>query len=613
MVTNTLVPTSFGEHNDHFQRRSIHKLSVTSDGSNIDMARVSLNKMMRMSTDDASLGDVINNFRNQLGLMPIAMSEGPFVLETLKISYTYCWSASLVPKPKDWDGHINVTGFIFRKPPHYEPTSDLAEFLAAGPPPVYIGFGSIVVEDPARLLETILDAVKLTGIRAIISKGWSELTAIEDLENVYMIDDCPHEWLFQHVSAVVHHGGAGTCAAGLLCGKPTTVIPFFGDQTFWGERVQSAGAGPAPIPYKRLTAQNLAEAIKFCLSPSVTQAAEEISKGMREENGTESAVGSFHRSLSMTELSCDFISTMPAVYTLRRHGETMKVSAPIADLLLNSGKVKPRHLRLFQPCRFDIENQRWDPFSSVASSGLGTTYDVLTELNGIWYNPYKINKQYKLDQAALDGAKSDDTINIDREITSTSSISLTTNGLDSTRPTRRMIGAVAIALPRLTGAFFKGIYFDIPLAMTEGLRNCPKIYGDEVKPHRAITDWRSGAIVGGKEAIKGIGTGLIDLYVQPKKGYEENGVLGASLGVLKGAVGTPMKVGAGVMSIYAYPAQGIWRTIYDSTHGKTQKTILSARRVHDIHFADKNVVNEEEVLARFHLLIKGKKRAQDSL
>jgi UDP:flavonoid glycosyltransferase YjiC (YdhE family) len=123
-----------------------------------------------------------------------------------------------------------VCGFFFREAPDYCPDPELSEFMQRGPPPVYIGFGSIVVDDPARLTSTIVAAVKETGVRAIISKGWSNLGENEPADDdIFYLGDCPHEWLFQHVSAVVHHGGAGTTACGLVNGRPTVVVPFFGE------------------------------------------------------------------------------------------------------------------------------------------------------------------------------------------------------------------------------------------------------------------------------------------------------------------------------------------------------------------------------------------------
>jgi UDP:flavonoid glycosyltransferase YjiC (YdhE family) len=102
--------------------------------------------------------------------------------------------------------------------------------LRSGPPPVYIGFGSIVIDDPEKLTATILEAVEITGVCAIISRGWSKLGGNRQNDsNIFYLGDCPHEWLFQHVTAVVHHGGAGTTACGLINARPTTIVPFFGE------------------------------------------------------------------------------------------------------------------------------------------------------------------------------------------------------------------------------------------------------------------------------------------------------------------------------------------------------------------------------------------------
>jgi UDP:flavonoid glycosyltransferase YjiC (YdhE family) len=155
---------------------------------------------------------------------------------------------ALIPKPQDWLENIgelmsiveftstlasdsdrtDVSGFFFREMSHYQLPPELLSFLEQGPPPVYIGFGSIVLEDPNQLLNMVLDAVKTAGARAIISKGWSN-PEFEDRDDVCIIGDCPHEWLFTKVAAVVHHGGAGTTACGLKNGKPTFIIPFFGE------------------------------------------------------------------------------------------------------------------------------------------------------------------------------------------------------------------------------------------------------------------------------------------------------------------------------------------------------------------------------------------------
>lgn len=123
---------------------------------------------------------------------------------------------------------VDVCGFFFQEPSPYTPSPELAEFLESGPPPIYIGFGSIVIDNPEKLVDNVLKAVEMAGVRAIVSQGWSQLAGRPD-PNVFYIGDCPHTWLFQHVAAVVHHGGAGTTACGLLNGRPTTIVPFFGE------------------------------------------------------------------------------------------------------------------------------------------------------------------------------------------------------------------------------------------------------------------------------------------------------------------------------------------------------------------------------------------------
>lgn len=92
------------------------------------------------------IGDVINNFRGRLDLRPIPITEGPTLLKTLRIPHTYCWSPALIPRPSDWPSHVNVSGFFFQDIRDYTPPKSLEMFLQAGPPPVYIGFGSIVLD-----------------------------------------------------------------------------------------------------------------------------------------------------------------------------------------------------------------------------------------------------------------------------------------------------------------------------------------------------------------------------------------------------------------------------------------------------------------------------------
>lgn len=257
-------------------------------------------------------------------------------------------SPSLLPKPQDWADNIDVCGFQFLPTEsNYEPSEELDTFLKAGKPPIYIGFGSIVVEDPQKLTQTLFEAVRRTGQRALISRGWSKIGSGEtDIpDNIFLLGPCPHDWLFQRVSCVVHHGGAGTTAAGLLLGLPTVIVPFFGDQPFWGSIVARAGAGPHPIPFKELTAEKLAVAIQEALGEDAQRCAKEIGENMRTEQGVQNAVNSFHQHLDAGALRCSVCPDRPAVWWLKH--SHIKLSTFAAAILMHTGHIKAKDVVLY--------------------------------------------------------------------------------------------------------------------------------------------------------------------------------------------------------------------------------------------------------------------------
>jgi hypothetical protein len=320
------------------------------------------------------LGDVINRFRERaLGLDPISLIWAPGMLSRLRVPYTYCWSPALIPKPKDWGQHISISGFYFLSlAASYTPAPELAAFLAAGPPPVYIGFGSIVVDDPDSMTKLIFEAVRKTGVRALVSKGWGGLGAhdVGIPEGVFMLGNVPHDWLFQHVSCVVHHGGAGTTAAGIATGKPTVVVPFFGDQLFWGAMVARAGAGPSPIPCKQLTAEKLADAITEALKPETLEKAKELGAKIKEEKGCEQGGKSFHDMLDVDNLRCSFAPSRVAIWRITR--TKTRLSTLAAAVLADQGLLNFADLRLYRPREHDTEDGPWDPISGGASALIGT-------------------------------------------------------------------------------------------------------------------------------------------------------------------------------------------------------------------------------------------------
>ena len=212
---------------------------------------------------------------------------------------------------------------------------------------MYIGFGSIVVDDPNAMTALIFDAVKKSGQRALVSKGWGGFGG-EDLEvpeGIFMLGNVPHDWLFKHVSCVVHHGGAGTTAAGVAMGKPTIIVPFFGDQPFWGSMVWKAGAGPKPIPSKQLTSGNLAAAIDEALQPSVLERAQEMAARIALEKGTEDGAKNFHANLDIDSLRCALAPSRVAVWRIKR--TKIRLSAFAATVLGSEGLLEFSNLKLY--------------------------------------------------------------------------------------------------------------------------------------------------------------------------------------------------------------------------------------------------------------------------
>ncbi|OCK78638.1 glycosyltransferase family 1 protein [Lepidopterella palustris CBS 459.81] len=340
------------------------------------------------------LGDAINQFRKKaLGLEPISLLWAPGMASRLKIPHTYFWSTALIPKPRDWSSNITVSGFChLRLASSYTPNPDLVKFLESGRKPIYIGFGSIVVSDSLAFTELILEAVQKAHVRAVISKGWGGFATYNKgiPPEVFVVGNVPHDWLFPRVSCVVHHGGAGTTAAGLLAGKPTVVVPFFGDQPFWGSVIAKAGAGPHPIPYKELTSEALAEEIKAALQPQVCEKAVALAKALNQEEGSENAAKSFHDALDINTLRCSLDSKQTAVWRVKN--TSLRLSALAAAVLMEEKLLSFGDLQRYRAIEYDPEDGPWDPISGGASALLGTLGSLVIGMVTI---PKSISKALK--------------------------------------------------------------------------------------------------------------------------------------------------------------------------------------------------------------------------
>ncbi|KAK1755035.1 glycosyltransferase family 28 domain-containing protein [Echria macrotheca] len=604
------------------------------------------------------LGDVINRFRTRiLDLEPMSLIWAPGLLSRLRIPTTYCWSPALIPKPADWGAEVTISGFYFLNlASSYTPDPDLAAFLAAGPPPVYIGFGSIVVDDPNKLTRTIFDAVSATGVRALVSKGWGGLgaDALGIPDNVFMLGNCPHDWLFPRVSAVVHHGGAGTSAAGIKAGKPTIVVPFFGDQPFWGAMIAKAGAGPAPIPAKKLNAENLAEAIKEALKPETKARAEELGEKLRSEKGADVGGKSFHQFLDTDKLRCSLAPSRVAVWRVRR--TKTRLSALAAAVLVNEGILQYSDLKLCRHQEYNTEEQPWDPITAVTSALVG---DIGTMAMAVADFPREIFKPppphdagdtplcgkvpeptSEVPAQSADGATlastpsaaSLSTITSDTTSTAPSQPSLfgmsshrslireasarhrspssspsrgsSRRNHDPTSPGRTVNVETAIEAGENVGRIVTtGMKMPLNFCMglARGFRNAPKLYHDDtVRPMEKVTNLSTGLKVAGKEFGLGFYDGISGLVTQPLRSVEKEGARGFLKGVGKGIGGLVLKPAAAVWSLPAYAMQGVQAEVRNLFARSSLNSIMTARvRQGREDLRNSTVEEQKDILVRW--------------
>ncbi|CAA9577642.1 MAG: UDP-glucose:sterol glucosyltransferase, partial [uncultured Thermomicrobiales bacterium] len=257
--------------------------------------RLSFRVMRQMFWQGFKVADVAT--RRELGL-----GKGPWggpyrALERNRVPALYGYSPHVLPRPADWPAEHHVTGYWFLGAPEgWTPPPDLAAFLDAGEPPVFVGFGSMGSRDPREAGRVALEALERSGRRGVLASGWGGLTAADLPDTVFPVTSIPHTWLFPRMAAVVHHGGAGTTGAALRAGVPSVVVPFGLDQPFWGRRVAALGVGTQPIPRKRLTSARLAKAItESTTDAAMLRRAGALGRDLGAEDGVGAAVALIHR------------------------------------------------------------------------------------------------------------------------------------------------------------------------------------------------------------------------------------------------------------------------------------------------------------------------------
>jgi sterol 3beta-glucosyltransferase len=240
------------------------------------------------------LRPILNPWRQSLGLARMPLRGPMRRVRRAGRPVLCCFSSAVVPRPADWPSCVHLTGYWFLDPaPNWAPDPRLAGFVAAGPPPVYVGFGSMAPSDSARIQRLVRAALRRAGVRGVLLAPGPARPPVDDdmfIDDMAIVDDVPHAWLFPRMAAVVHHGGAGTTAAGLRAGAPTVICPFFGDQAYWGRRVAALGAGPRPLPIRRLTVEGLAAAISRAVGDArIQRRAAELGRRISAENGVANA------------------------------------------------------------------------------------------------------------------------------------------------------------------------------------------------------------------------------------------------------------------------------------------------------------------------------------
>lgn len=245
--------------------------------------------------------DVTNTWRAEvLGLPPEPVWGARRMMDWPGVPVLSGFSEAVLPRPRDWPEEQRITGYWFGRDAEATVEPRVAAFVEDGPPPVYIGFGSMVDPEPERLAGIVLDALRSTRLRAVVATGWGKVP-LNGTDDVLTVETVPHSWLFPRVAAVVHHAGSGTTATALRTGAPSVTVHYFFDQPLWAHRIARLGAGSAPIPRQRLTAPRLASALRKVVNdPGPRDRAQTISRRLQAGDGVATAVGLINAHLGVS-------------------------------------------------------------------------------------------------------------------------------------------------------------------------------------------------------------------------------------------------------------------------------------------------------------------------
>ncbi|HEV7736474.1 MAG TPA: glycosyltransferase [Chlamydiales bacterium] len=238
---------------------------------------------------------IINEWRANNGLTKLGvlapLSYPPFKAVPIVIAA----SSELIPPAPDWPSNAHVAGFLQLSQSDWVPSPSLLKYLRSGPPPMYVGFGSLTENCDEKMSDVLIKTLEKLPERVLLCGPFKHINKNSLPPNIEFIESAPHAWLFPQMKAIVHHGGAGTTHAALMAGKPTLAIPFIVDQFHWGEKIHEMNVGPKPLPASQFTEEGFSRSLDELLNIlSYALFAKALSEKMQQENSAKKIIQIFH-------------------------------------------------------------------------------------------------------------------------------------------------------------------------------------------------------------------------------------------------------------------------------------------------------------------------------
>jgi hypothetical protein len=442
----------------------------------------------------------------------------------------------------------------------------------------------------------------------------------------------------------------------VTAGRPTLVVPFFGDQPFWGAMVARAGAGPEPIPHKQLTSANLADAIEFCLKPESLDRARDLANKIAAERGTDMGAQLFHQYLEVDRLRCTLAPSRAAAWRLKR--TNIRLSAFAAHTLANAGLLDLDDVKLFRAKEYHTDEGPYDPVSgsfttacrAFSNMGIGLAEMPTETLKAL--RPSMSSRQRS--QASSSFVSEGESSKMSRSPTSLdqSQTSLTSSrtpdrvqspSTPNTTPNSKVVPSSegqssskednASRRPHISrnesgsrkdhdvsgegvahtrqgvGRFVKALVqspMELSMSITRGFHNAPKLLGDDtVRPQERVSDFKSGMNAMGREFAFGWYDGVTGVVTQPWKGARKDGASGFVKGIGKGVGGIIAKPGAAMFGIISHPMKGMHKELQKLYGNNVQEYIVATRASQGYQeWLQSSDAEKEDVIVRWKLIQK---------